>query len=218
MGLPLGAGARRGVASAEVRPLTDSPAPRTVAVGINPEIILLDQRRHLAFVGNEGTQASAGKYVRSSISMMDMRSATVRATVPVTGGLAALALDERAGRLFFSTVSGPNVSGTVNAVDEPTGAVLRTIVVGGNPFNFAVDQQRGHVFVSGTPDGTSVLDATSGRLLAEITLGRTPGVAVPTGDLALDQHTARLFTVDAQAGLIGILDLTAPPGPRMLVT
>jgi hypothetical protein len=63
-----------------------------------------------------------------------------------------------------------------------------------------------------------VLDATSGRLLAEITLGRTPGVAVPTGDLALDQHTSRLFTVDDTSGWIGVLDLTAPPGPRMLVS
>jgi YVTN family beta-propeller protein len=159
----------------------------------------------------------------NTVSMLDAATGAPLRTIPVGPHPAVAVVDDLTGRVFvvhgragtrgtYSTFNDYQQVG-VTMLDARTGAVLRSLPVGGstaNDFvgqalgtNITVDARRGRVFVinqvgvaqADQNHGTiSVLDATSGRVLRTIGVGRHPI------SLTVDESTDRLFVVNTNLG------------------
>jgi len=64
-------------------------------------------------------------------------------TTAVGAGPVALAIDERAGRVFVANGDGDSVS----ELDAASGRLIRTVAAGNTPLDVAVDQRTGRVLV-----------------------------------------------------------------------
>jgi DNA-binding beta-propeller fold protein YncE len=112
-------------------------------------------------------------------------------TVPVSGSLGPLAVDERTGYVFVANQDDSSVS----MVDAASGRIAHTLALGLPPRALAVDQRRDRVvvltseeFVPAAPIGqVQVLDGQTGRRL------HTMAVGADANALALDERTGKVF-------------------------
>jgi DNA-binding beta-propeller fold protein YncE len=113
----------------------------------------------------------------------------------------ALVVDERTNRVFV----GDSLGGTMSVLDAASGRLLHTtrLPVSGNPSAPLLDMRTGRVFVLDGA-GLAVLDATSGRLLHTVAVPSRPGMS-PALDLAVDEHSGRVFAVDPYDGVVRVL-------------
>lgn len=163
---------------------------RTIPLGIQLGTVASDEQSQHVFVVSSSD---------NTVSMLDARSGTRIRTITLQAQPAGLAVDEQTGRIFVTATDN-----TLSMLDARNGAILRTVTVGMNPTAVVVDGLRKHVFVlnrtdfagSGTTgaDSVSVLDATSGRVLRRIPVGRF------ARDMALDETSGRLVIVNQGGG------------------
>lgn len=223
---------------------------------ISPDAMVVDTATSRIFI------ATAGLYVsspgtrgppRSRLNIFDTRTGALRRVRAFGTGLAVLALDERAGRVFLADGSVTRLDGgTVYALDATTGdarrsapihmapiaigmdprtnrlfvagegarvctqagcsarppvvqvfdaralRLLRTTPIGPSPQRVIVDAGSGRIFVTGA-QGADILDATTGRAIAVV-----PNVL---DILTIDQHTHRVFAMDARGHVRMLNDL-----------
>lgn len=149
---------------------------------------------------------------QARISTIDGRSGAVLHTLKVAADASPhqFAVDDRAGRAYL--VAG--VDGTVSVIDTSTGALVRGIRLDRNASAVAVDERTGHVFVTGQapmvnilggpvnsgPGTVMVLDARTGAVLHQVTVGVDPI------DVGADERTGHVFVVN----LGGLLHVTDP--------
>ncbi len=191
-----------------------------VKVGIRPVSVGVDALTGRAFVTNNGDDTVTILDARSGTVLRAIKVGPNPARVVVderTGRV--FVVHGRGGPRYASHSSlalfaSINTSGTT-MLDARSGAVLGSVAVGGSPvddvgyvdaINVAVDQRRGRVFVinqtataalnNAVHGSVSVLDATTGRLLRTIPVGRHPI------SLAVDEATARLFVVNTNSGCV----------------
>jgi len=128
-------------------------------------------------------------------------------SVPVGRDPVALAVDERAGRVFVV-----GAAGSVTTLDATTGGVIRTVAVGRGAQTVAVDEATGRAFAT-DPGRVFMLDAHTGAVLRAISVGG----GGPTGGLAVDARHGEVFVavrgVDhgpagSGPGSIAVLDAT----------
>lgn len=165
---------------------------RTVAVGILPLAVAVDERRGRVFVANSGS---------NTVSVLDARTGRVVRTVHVGRNPAALAVDSRAGRVVVVNSARPylfpdragGTHGSVSILDAGSGSVRATMPAGVAPDAVAVDESTGRAFVvnSGAGRQLHVSDAWAWLpswlrshipfLAAEPARGRT----VPAGSVSV---------------------------------
>src|SRR5579875_1556085 len=103
--------------------------------------------------------------------MVNTRSARHTASLPLLRAVrvgrnpVALAVDERAGRVFVV-----GAAGSVTVLDATTGAVVRTVAVGRRAQSVAVDEATERAFVT-DPGRVFTLDARTGAVLRASPLG-----------------------------------------------
>ncbi len=151
------------------------------------------------------TPSGAGAY--NGPERLPPLSAPVLRTVGVGRDPVALAVDERAGRVFVV-----GAAGSVTTLDATTGSVIRTVAVGRGAQTVAVDEATGRAFAT-DPGRVFMLDAHTGAVLRAISVGG----GGPTGGLAVDARHGEVFVavrgVDhgpagSGPGSIAVLDAT----------
>lgn len=147
------------------------------AIAGDPLAAVVDAQTGRTFVAGLSLGAAPGV-----VSVLDTRTGAPVRTVAVGYAPFALAVAERAGRVFVL-----NSDATIRILDGATGASLRTIPLRAPPYAVAVDERTARVFVD-TADGTlDVLDARTGTLLRAVALDGHPG------GLAVDSRRARVI-------------------------
>jgi YVTN family beta-propeller protein len=183
----------------------------TIAVGGVPIALAVDETAGRVFTVNARASSCsmpACYYGLATVSVLDIRSGALIRTVGVGRGAAAVALDERAGRVFVANVD----DATVSVLDASSGRVLRTVdLAGSTPLALAVDARTRRVFVSrlfgsrGRMSGVSLLDSRTGALVRTVRVDRIMGqvlvdprhghvvVASASGLHVLEARTGRLL-------------------------
>ncbi len=107
--------------------------------------------RHLTLPGGAGEDVPIGP---GEVRLFDARSGARVGSVQVGVTPWAIAVDERAGRLFVPNLGATNMwsgglagPGSLSVVDEQTGKVARTVRVGVNPMSLALDRTAGRLVV-----------------------------------------------------------------------
>jgi len=209
-----------------------APLIATMPVGLAPTALAVDTRRGRIFVLNAGSpqdtpthSLSTGRQPTPSVSILDATTGHVLHTTPVDPSPAALAVDQRTGRVFVACdgVPGAEESSTaVDVLDAATGTLVATLPLGYASFGpqaLAVDEPAGRVYLS-MDQGVEVLDATTGRVI-----GRVPGAG--GGAIVVDPRRHRAFVIGGDS--ITMLDSAtlsvmrsqnippAPPGATNVV-
>jgi len=148
----------------------------------------LDDRRGLLFVAHLGA---------SIISVVDIRSNHVVATIPDVAGVHGVLALPSLGRVYASTTDNNQVA----VIDEHTLRVTARIPASGYPDGLAYDPRDQKVFVSDEGGGTdTVIDTRTNRRVATIPLGGEAGNtqydAVGHRVLVAVQTLNQLVTID----------------------
>lgn len=181
----------------------------TTTVGQTPVALAVDEThgRVYALLSACAVTALAAAHACSngagSVSVLDLSSGALLGTWGVGGRVTALAMDERAGRLFVANEDAARLS----VLDAGTGHLLRSVDLGGVAQGMAADVRLGHLFVSVLNAGVGhsdvrLFDGRSGRPLATTPVGQY------VGSLLRDTRAGRvlvasdgdLYLLDARTG------------------
>lgn len=123
----------------------------------------IDPQTHRLFIAHLGA---------SVVSVVDLSSNTVIATIPDLAGVHGVLAVPELGRLYASATADNQVA----VIDEPTLRVIARIPAGEYPDGIAYDPIQHHLFVSDETGQTdTVIDATTNQRLATIPLGGEVG-------------------------------------------
>jgi len=203
-----GAMARDTIAQVDTPPST---ILRTVAVGVQPIDVQVDERTSRAFVLNGGD---------NSVSVLDTRTGALLGTVFLKSSrsgpvAAAMTVDPRAGRVVVM-----NQDKSVSVLDARTGQLLYTVPSGGASQQVVVNTRTGRIFVSNwgnfavsprRPDvdmfkggaTITVLDTRSGRHVGTIHVNGNPSA------MAVNERTGRVFVYSDGDGFPGYTKLAS---------
>jgi DNA-binding beta-propeller fold protein YncE len=162
-------------------------------LGVTPSCTAMDSRTGRAFVGA----------VDGTIRVIDTRGGTVLRTIEVPTDVAALAVDERAGRVVVIGYGDT----TVYVLDAANGRLLHGVNVGMMPESLSVDGRIGRAFIIDDRTGTiGVLNTRDGMALHTVTMRQAPGpltVDVPAGRVfVLGQDSSSVAVLDARTGAL----------------
>jgi DNA-binding beta-propeller fold protein YncE len=151
---------------------------RTVATGVAPIALAVDEQTGRLFVASAGAADLQGDYLGGGgITILDSRTAAVLRTVPAAQRPRVLAVDARSAQLFVATCGSPTSTGSLLVLDAHSGALRRTLPLGPCPTALAVDQQRGRLFVADA--GGVVVPPPAASWLPESLRHWVPGLAGP---------------------------------------
>ena len=147
----------------------------------------------------DGRLAYTADPVASVVSVLDVATGDVAATVPVGSGPHALAASPDGTRVAVVGRDGEDVS----LIDTATQTVVTTVPgVGASPQHVAYAPDGRHLYTADAGDGTvSAVDTATGSVTARVPTGPTPtGVAVlPDGSRVLVTHSDGTVRVLATA-------------------
>lgn len=199
---------------------------RTVPVGTNPILLAIDsQAQHVFAIIRGPVQAGYVASGPGSVALLDTRTGTVLRRVRIGIDPVAVAIDARTRRVFVLTNGQLSLGGTglpagptrVSILDAGTGAVVRTATLAelqGTAQALAVAMRANRVFVAGTNGVLTILDATTGAVLANENIQGRPT------DIAVDEQTGRVFVANGGTYL-GIADSSSTgyyPGSMSLLS
>ena len=130
--------------------------------------------KQFAYITNQGSD---------SVSVIDMATKTITATIPVGDGPSGVAVSP-AGTKVYVTNSGNN---TVSVINTANNTVTSTVNVGNAPYGVAVSPDGTLVYVTNLNDNSvSVINTAMNQVIYTITVGKWPeGVAfTPDGEKA----------------------------------
>jgi serine/threonine-protein kinase len=160
---------------------------RIGSLGVTPSCTALDSRSGRAFVGA----------VDGTVRVIDTRSGTLLRTIAVPTDVAALAVDERAGRVVVIGYGDT----TVYVLDAASGRLLRSVNVGMMPESLSVDGRIGRAFMVDDRAGTiGVLSTRMVTVLHTVTMRQAPG------PLAVDAPAGRVFVLGQGSSSVAVLD------------
>lgn len=163
----------------------DRGAP-TLRVGLLPWAVAIDGASGHAFVLDRTTDWTGQSVGAGNVSVVDARAARVLHTIFVGPDPRAVAVDERAGRVYVANDDDASVS----VLDARGETVARTISVGAQPRAMALDTRLGRGYVVNTGDNTvSVLDLRRGVTVWTIHVETEMFHA----SAAVDERTGHLF-------------------------
>jgi len=192
-GIPLGAG------SVSVLDAVSGRVVRTVAVGLAPTGVVVDERTSRAFVAG-AERFVDGSPMRGRVSVLDAATGAPLRTIPLAQYPTVMAIDRGLGRVFAVT------GDVLSVLDATRGTLVRTVslgVIGSG--DLAVDTRRGHVVVTSyEPSRVQILTEATGRVV------RTVGVGPHAGSPAVDERAGRVFVINQlnQRATVRMLDAT----------
>ncbi|MDD4250280.1 MAG: beta-propeller fold lactonase family protein, partial [Methanosarcina sp.] len=130
--------------------------------------------KQFAYITNQGSD---------SVSVIDMATKTITATIPVGDGPSGVAVSP-AGTKVYVTNSGNNTVSVINTADN---TVTSTVNVGNDPYGVAVSPDGTMVYVTNLNDNSvSVINTATNQVIYTIPVGKWPeGVAfTPDGEKA----------------------------------
>src|SRR5437660_1384885 len=179
----------------------------TVAVGVNPDGIAVDNATNKIYVSNYGNNGT----FPSTVSVINGTNNRLSATILVGVNPAGLGVNSVNNRIYVANYNSSNVS----VIDGSTNTVVATIVVGTHPSGVSVNIATNKVYVANSIDGTvSVVDGFSNTVVANVSfpLGTLPG-AVGVDSVTNEVYVANsgLRTVSVISGHLTTTSLTCTP-------
>jgi DNA-binding beta-propeller fold protein YncE len=190
------------VADRSGRPTSAGTTVAKAPVGPNPVAVALAPEAGRVFVLSRGAvDATDNPLGPGTVSVLDAATGAVVGVVDVGIDPFAVAVDERAGRVF---VVNRNPSGTVGVLDARDGHLLQTVHVGSWPQAVAVDEGAGRVLIANRgstprPGSVTVLDAYHGTVLGEIEVGAYPAA------IAMDSRLGLAFVANFLGNTVSVL-------------
>jgi serine/threonine-protein kinase len=168
----------------------------TIPVGDEPLAIAVDADGTRGYVANRGSD---------SVSVIDLDTRTVLATTPVGDDPTAITLTPDGTRAYVCN----SESGDISVIDTSTDAVTATIFVTGLPWSWlsdaAISPDGTRILVSITSkltdDGVKVVDATSGRVVADIRTGEAPQGVV------ISEDGRRAYVANSGSDTVSVIDV-----------
>jgi YVTN family beta-propeller protein len=135
------------------------------------------------------------------VSVIDVATRAVTATIAVGTSPDGVAVDPAAGTVYVANAG----KGTVSVIDVATRAVTATIAVGTSPDGVAVDPAAGTVYVANAGKGTvSVIDVATRAVTATVAVRADPiGVAA-------DPSTHTAYVANYGAGTVSVISAARP--------
>jgi YVTN family beta-propeller protein len=164
----------------------------TVPVGEEPEAIVYDAALGEVFVADS-------KYFTDNVSVISDATNTVVATVTLGGTPEALVYDPLDQDVY--AINGDNLSKISPATNEEVG----NISLPGGPEGLSYDSTLDEIFTMGSQGNVTVIGATTGLILTNISL---PADVSGLGEFAYDAATEETFVTGEYATVAVISDLT----------
>ena len=158
---------------------------------------------HVA-LSSDGTHAYTANQYGNSLSIVDVNSSTLVATVPLSSGGFNVLADPGSSRVYVTTSSGE-----LHVVDAGTRTVVAKVQLGAASNGLALDRTSGLLYVSSISAGTVSVVST-----ATNTVTKTHTVSPMPQRIALSADGKSLFVATESTGL-EILDVTT--GSRVTV-
>ncbi len=151
--------------------------------GINPDAILYDPTSHYVLAFNGGS---------NDATVIDPAKAAVIATIPLTGK-PEFAVTDLQGHVFVNIEDKNELS----EIDLRKKAVIATWPLKGcdEPSGLAIDRKNNRLFSACANQVMTVLDATSGKMVATVAIGKRPDAA------AFDSETQLVFSSNGEGTL-----------------
>jgi YVTN family beta-propeller protein len=150
-----------------------------------------------AAVNPAGTRVYVANQSSNTVSVLDVASNTVTATVAVGTNPGGVVVNPAGTRVYVANY----VSNTVSVLDTVSNTVIGTVVVGTNPVGVAINPAGTRVYVTNlSSNNVSVLDTASNTVTVTVAVGRNPvGVAVnPAG--------TRVYVANNGSNTVSVLD------------
>ena len=173
----------------------------------------------LLFCGLQASTAAAQQayvpnYFDDSVSVIDIATDAVVATIPVGDAPIGVAVAPGGSRVYITNV----VDDTVSVIDGATNTVIATVPVGLGVWAVAVTPDGGLVYATNRVDDTvSVIDAATNTVVTTVAVGDSPNSVAftPTGSHAYVANGVGASVTVIDTGTHAVVDTIAMPG-RML--
>lgn len=179
-------------------------APRHVGVGKSPVHMVQTLDGRTLFVTNFG---------EASVSVVDVASWTVRASVPVPASPHGIALSPDGRWVYVACVTGGAVAVLDAATDLPAGII--PLPTGAQPYGVVTSRDGRYLYV---PDNFAgrlfVIDTAARRVIGEAPIGLRAALIVRSAD------GGTLYVTNGASGTVSVLDIAhdpAHPTPRATV-
>jgi YVTN family beta-propeller protein len=127
-------------------------------------------------------KAFVPNFADGTVSVVDLGTRSVVATVPVGPNPRRLVCNAATHRVYVAHASTP---GSLTVIDARTHAVIATVAVGADARNLAANFLTGEVYVSNYGSGTlSIVSTASNAVVATLPVGRNPAAPVSNDRLA----------------------------------
>ncbi|GIH16786.1 YVTN family beta-propeller repeat protein [Rugosimonospora africana] len=158
--------------------------------GSSPNAIAIDPSGSFAYVTN------SNYHTNSPMTVVDLATNAVVASIPVSGDQGYLAFDPTGTRVYAG-----NWTNGVSVVDTATHTVVATITVGWRPTGVAVDPTGTRLYVAnGLDDTVSVIDLATYATVATIAVGLDPE------GVTLNPAGTRLYVANSSSSTISVID------------
>jgi len=178
-----------------------------VAVGVKPNGLAYDPADRLLLAANVGDPARSGAY---TVSIVNVETRSLIADTPVAGRTRWTIFDPEA-RRFYVNVSDPPEIAVVEASD-PTRVAQVFPVPAPGPHGLDFDPERRRLFCAADANVLVVLDARSGKVLAEREIGGVPDVVF------FNAARRALYVAIGDPGVIEVWDTEALRRREVVVT
>jgi YVTN family beta-propeller protein len=140
--------------------------------GASPNDVVLDSGQNQLWVDNTYS---------SNVTVINLTSGRSIANLPLGSYPGQEAYDAQLGAVFIASEN-PAYPGTVTEFNDSNLTLVRTITVGSDPYGLAFDPSLGYLYAVNTyTQNLSVVNASSGRVLANVPLPAQPFTAVFDG-------------------------------------
>jgi YVTN family beta-propeller protein len=145
----------------------------------------------------DGKSIYVTNFSSNSVTVFDVASRTVRATIPVGANPLGAAVTPSGTRVFAAN----NGGSTVSVIDTSLNLVLQTLPVGAKPWGVAINPSGAKAYVSNQGDGTvSVIDIAGGKVIKTVPVGTNPRW------MAFSPEGADLFVINYDSRSLSVID------------
>ena len=179
--------------------------------------LLMLAAAHTANTAQAQTFAYIPNGVSNTVSVINIATNVVVATVPVEFNPTGVSVHPNGSRVYITNVGSPRVS----VIDTANNTVVGTVLVGANPFGVAFNPAGTRAYVTrSSGNDLAVIDTASNTVITNVPVGSTPrGVAVnPAGTRAyvtnFNTSSSSVSVIDTASNTVvaTILGLTNPSG------
>jgi DNA-binding beta-propeller fold protein YncE len=169
-----------------------------IPVGVRPNGLALDPGRGTLLAANVGDPAIARSF---TVSVVDLRSRSLRASIPVPGRTRWAIYDHGLDRFFVNVADPAQI--VMVAADDPVRIEKTFAVPAAGPHGLDLDDGGGRLLCACDDGQLLVLEAATGRALGAVGLSGPPDV------IFLDPGLGRCYVAVGDPGVIDVINVRA---------